>query len=221
MSEQESLKIITEMINKAKPDFHSSGTSAILWGTTIAFCGFISFAERFWNFTIGFDIWWLTFIALIPQIIISGRERKKRKAITHIEAALNAVWIVYAISIFTLILYLNIVPSVFEKSISTQGSKIMELTSTGASIPFHIFIPSYGSLFLLLYAIPTLATGLICKFRPMVFAAILCYIFFFISCFTSSTYDLLLNGMAGVFNWLIPGIILKNRYSKLKRTGNV
>ena len=35
LSENESLKLITEMIGKAKSSYHSNGTSAIMWGIVI------------------------------------------------------------------------------------------------------------------------------------------------------------------------------------------
>jgi hypothetical protein len=77
-------------------------------------------------------------------------------------------------------------------------------------------VVSAYSLLLLLYAMPTLATGIARKFAPMLVGGILCYIYFIISCFTSSTYDLLLNGLAGITCWLIPGFVLRDRYLKGK-----
>ncbi|HTD94811.1 MAG TPA: hypothetical protein VK644_13395, partial [Chitinophagaceae bacterium] len=85
-NEQESLRLITEMIQKAKSHFHESGTSAILWGTVIAVCGLVSFAEWQWNFSIGFDIWWLTLAAVIPQVWIIARESRLKVVKTHQQA---------------------------------------------------------------------------------------------------------------------------------------
>lgn len=193
ITEQESLQIISEMIQKVKPDFHSNGISAILWGTTIAICGLVSFAQLYWNFRIGFDIWLLTIAALIPQIIISIRNSRNRKVTTYIESSLNAVWSVYVISIFALVFYVNVV---------------------GGN-------PHYNALFLLIYAIPTLATGFLCNFRPMIIGAILCYIFFVLACYFNLTYGMLLNGLAGIFNWLIPGIILRKKMLGKEKEFNV
>ena len=193
ISEQESLQIISEMIQKAKSGFHSNGISAILWGTTIAICGLLSFAQLYWNFRIGFDIWYLTILALIPQVIMSVRNSRNRKVITYIESSLNAIWTVYVISIFALVFYLNV-----------------------AGVVSH-----YNALFLLIYAIPTLATGFLCNYKPMIFGAILCYLFFVLACYTSLTYGLLLNGLAGIFNWLIPGIILRRKMLGKKKSFNV
>lgn len=221
LSEQESLQLIKEMIAKAKHSYHENGNSAILWGSVVALCGFIDFAELYWNFYIGFDVWMLTLVAFIPQLFISLRNRRQRIVQSHTEAAMNMVWIVYAISIFALVFYINIVPHVTDRLLTKQGINIVARDRSGVPGPFHYDIPSAGSLLILLYAIPTLATGLAYKFRPMIIGAVLCYIFFIISCFTYSAYDMLLNGLAGVFNWLIPGIILKSRFNSAKTAARV
>lgn len=216
LSEKESLQLITEMIGKAKHSYHENGTSAILWGSVVAVCGFVMFAELYFHFYIGFDIWLLTFIAFIPQIFISINQRKSRKVISHTEAAMNSIWAVYAISMFALVFYFNVVPGVSDRLFADEGTKIVITTADGAINNFHYNIPSAGSLLLLMYAIPTFATALAYKFRPMIYGSILCYSFFVISCFTPSAYDMLLNGFAGIFNWLLPGLILRRRFKKEK-----
>ncbi|RYD88495.1 MAG: hypothetical protein EOP50_18990, partial [Sphingobacteriales bacterium] len=111
MSEQESLQLITEMIGKAKKSFHETGTSAILWGSVIAFCGLVTFAQMQWGLSIGFDVWILTLIAIVPQLVITVRESRRRIVRTHTQEALNAIWMVYGLSIFAVIFYINVVPS--------------------------------------------------------------------------------------------------------------
>ncbi|HEX2606327.1 MAG TPA: hypothetical protein VHK91_03065, partial [Flavisolibacter sp.] len=207
---------ISEMIAKAKGGFHETGASAILWGSVVAICGLVNFAEEQWHFDIGFDIWMLTLAAFIPQAVILMRERKQKRVVTHMEAAMNAIWTVYAISIFALVFYFNTATYATDRLLATEGVKLMQ-TKNGVISEFHYFVPSQSSLFLILYAIPTLATGLARKFKAMTFGALLCYAFFIISCFTPSSFDMLLNGLAGIFNWLIPGLLLRNRFYQQKR----
>lgn len=221
LSQQESLQLITEMIGKAKNHFHESGTSAILWGSVIGLAGLVNFAEGYWNFDIGFDIWLIVLAAIIPQVFIAVRESRRKKIVTHTEAAVDAAWMAYGISIFALIFYFNIVPGVTDKLLAEEGVSLLKKAADGSTTQLHYFIPSAGSLLLLLYAIPTLATGIAHRFRPMFWAAILCYVFFVISCFTTNTYDMLLNGLAGIFNWLIPGLILRRRYYRHQKAVNV
>ena len=220
-SEAESLRLITEMIQKAKHSFHENGTSAILWGSVVGVAGIINFAELYWHFYIGFDIWLIVMAAIIPQVFISIRRSKSRKVITHTEAAMNTIWVVYGISIFALVFYFNVVPGVSDQFLASKGISLIQHNADGTTKPFHLYPLSHGSLLLLLYAIPTLVTGIAHKFKPMIYAAILCYIFFLISCFTTTAYDMLLNGLAGIFNWLIPGLILRRMFYRQKKVMNV
>ena len=217
LTEQESLQLITEMISKAKHSYHENGTSAILWGSVVAFCGFVNFAELYWHFSIGIDIWLLTLVAFIPQIFITIRARRNRKVVSHTEAAMNTIWLVFTISMFALVFYINVVPGISDAFFSKAGTKILVTNPAGQSHNFHYEVPSAASLLILMYAIPTCATGLAYKFKPMIYASILCYAFFVASCFTPTAYDMLLNGLAGIFNWLIPGLILRRKFTYEKR----
>jgi hypothetical protein len=217
LTEKESLQLITEMIHKAKSGFHESGTSAILWGSVVGAAGLISFAESYWHFSIGFDVWFIVLAAFIPQIIISIREGKTRKVVSHEESSQNAVWLVYGVSIFFLNFYLNVVPGATDRILAAEGQELLlRNLKTGETSHYVPSVASAFSLLLLLYAIPTLATGLARKFMPMIVGGILCFLYLIISCFTSTTYDLLLNGIAGISCWLIPGLVLRSRYLKGK-----
>jgi len=220
MNEQESLQLITEMIGKVRDSIHDRGTSAILWGSVIAFCGLASFAQMQWGFYIGFDVWILTLLALAPQIFISIRERRERRVWSHMQEAMNAVWLVYGVSLFALVFYLNTVPDTTDRLLAAEGIVVLQQKG-GLTTATGMFIPSSGSLLLLLYAFPTLTTGLARRFRPMLVGAALCYVFFVLSCFTNTAYDMLLNGLAGICNWLVPGLILRRRFLRGKAAAHV
>lgn len=218
LTEQESLALITEMIGKARNHFHESGTSAILWGAVVSFCGIVSFIQAFLNYKMGFDIWLLALMAIIPQVFITIREGRRNRVKTHNQVAIDTVWIVYGISIFALFFYKNIAPRITDHLLATVD-KIQLLQKdlvTGSISDFHAFTPSFSSLLLIMYAFPTICTGIITRFRPMVIGAIICYALFIASLFTTTTYDYLFMGLAGICNWLIPGIILRKRYMSAK-----
>jgi uncharacterized membrane protein len=218
LTTEESLKIITEMIQKAKGShFHENGTSAILWGAVVGFCGIIVFTERYWNYYIGFDVWMLALLALVPQIIIYIKEKKNKFVKTHAEESMGAIWLVYGISIFALLFYFNIVPETTKTILAQNGEILMLKKADGSIHPWQPYVFSSNSLMMIVYAFPTLATGIARKFKPMVYGAIACYLFFIISLYTSSEWDSLLAGLAGIGNWLIPGLILRQRYLKAKQ----
>ncbi len=217
MTEQESLRLITDMIQKAKATpFHGAGNSAILWGSVVGFCGLFAFAQSFWHFSIRIDVWDLTLLALFTQIYMSIKERRSRVVKTDRQQAIDAVWIVYGISIFAVIAYINIVPIASVKLFAQEGIQLLQKDASGNIKPFSIYVLSNTSIFMIIYAFPTLVTGIGTNFKPMIYGALACYIFFFISLYTSSTYDQLLCGLAGIGNWLIPGLILRNRFIKGK-----
>lgn len=222
LTEKESLQLITEMIQKAKSNFNENGTGPILWGTVIGFCGIFTFFQIQYKWDTGpFSVWYLALLAFIPQIIIAIKERKERLVKTHMCAAIDAVWQVYGFSVFALIVYFNLVPGASANLIASEGSQMMlKNLQTGELKPLHPFVLSQGSLLLLLYGIPTLITGIAQKFKPMLIGGILCYIMFVISIYTVNKYDFLMNGIAAIFNWLIPGFILRSIYLK-ERKANV
>jgi hypothetical protein len=223
MTEKESLELITTMIQKAKGShFHENGTSAILWGSVVGFCGIFSFLQYYFNFNVGINVWTLAFVAIIPQVYLTIQEKKKQVVKTEGGMALDAVWTVYGISLFALVIYMNVVPSTSIKLLAEDGIELLKKnTATGEISAFKIFIPSVSSLLMIIYAFPTLVTGLSRKFKPMIYGAIACYLFFIVSLFTSSTIDVLLNGLAGIGNWLIPGLILRDRYNKARQAQHV
>lgn len=213
LTEKESLAIITEMVNKVKNHYHENGSYLILWGCVIAFCGLVNFAQSFWKFSIGFDIWILAFVAVVPQVWLIIRENRRKTVKTHLGAAIDAIWFVYMMTIIGVIAYGNITyitsPGILEKNNLEIFSKN---TVTGEISPFRIFAPSFSSIFLLVYAFPTLATGLITKYQPLIIGAIVCYIFFIASLFTNFTYDMLFSALAAICCWLIPGLLIRRKY---------
>lgn len=222
LTEKESLAIITEMVSKVKNHYHENGAYLILWGTVVATCSFVSAAETYWKFSIGFDIWILTLIAVIPQVWLIIRETRRKKVKTHMESAIDTIWAVYIITIIGILLYGNITYLTSPRLLSESGIELLwKNTATGEVKPYKLFAPSFYSLFLLVYAFPTLATGLITRYRPLIIGAIIIYTFFVISLFTGFITDMLLSGIAVVFSWLVPGLLLRKRYLGQLKEGNV
>lgn len=218
LNEQESLRLITDMIQKVKQSSYDTGISALLWGSAVFIASFISYLQLEFHFTLPFDIWLIVLFAIIPQIVVSIRESKFRKFRSHNDVAVDAVWIVYATTLFGLIFYQNIVPHATERLIYSEGWQMVKHTinSSAPDAPLLPFMPSITSFVLLVYAFPTLATGIIMQFKPMIIGAVITYILFIISCFTDTKYDMLLSAFTALACWFVPGIILRKRYLKQK-----
>ncbi len=214
LSEKESLELITSMIEKAKASSHDTGLIALLWGSVVTIAALVTYLQEEFQFKIGFDIWWLVLLALAPHLILIAREKKAQRVRKHEDDALDAVWMAYAISIFGLVFYQNVIASATTNLTESQGWVMMKHYTDGSRPDTQLqpFAPSIYSLFLLLYALPTLVTGLVKKFKPMVIGAVLTYLLFAWSCFTAAKYDMLLGAVASLACWFIPGLILRKKY---------
>lgn len=178
----ESLKLITEMIGKAKSSYHSNGTSAIMWGIVIFFCSIFDFLQMQFHFNVGFDIWWLMFVALIPQFYKPIKYSQRKNFVTYEEKTMSFVWWAF-------------------------GASVLMLMFFSAN-----FLPAHSeSLFLMLFGMPTFITGGMFRFKPMIIGGIICWVLFFISLYTDLKVNLLLMALAALSAWLIPGIILRKK----------
>ena len=184
LSEKESLQLITEMIGKAKSSYHSNGTSAIMWGIVIFFCSIFNFLEMQFQFSIGFDIWWLMWVALIPQFVMVFKNRNDKKFVSYEETTMSFVWWAFGASVLMLMFFNNYYR------------------------PLHS-----ESLFLMLFGMPTFITGGMFRFKPMIIGGMICWILFGISLYTELKINILLMALAALSAWLIPGIILKKKCS--------
>jgi hypothetical protein len=224
LSEAESLRLIAATIQEAKGGYyHDSGIGAIFWGAVISFAGLMNFFTLQFKWEIDFDWWLLALVALVPQIFISLREGKQKVVKTHVGRALDMVWILFGFSIFAIILYFNVSAQTYMKFLTEDGIALFfKDPATGEIRDYKLNVaPSPGSLLLLLYAFPTMVTGVVQKFRPMIYGAIVTYIFFVLSLYTRNPVDQLLMGVSGLINWLIPGLILRKRYLKAENPKHV
>jgi hypothetical protein len=195
------------MINQAKNSYHDTGIGPILWGTVISVCSIVTFFQIKYQFSLPFDIWWLTLIAIVPQVLIAIKENKASKVQRHDDKMMDTVWICFGVSIFLLIfINANIVDKlnpVFKAYIDIKGTK-----------PEYNFSSFSTSLFLLLYGIPTIVTGASRNVKPMLWGGIMCWICCVISVYTTIEWDMILTAISAVAAWLIPGIIIRSKYLK-------
>jgi hypothetical protein len=187
-SERQSFELITTMINKAKNDYVETGISALLWGSVVTFCGVISFINYYLQWQWAKYIWFLAIIAVVPQMIISVREKRKRKYKTYSEDAMGGIWISFGVAMFLLIYFVN--------AFKVEHS---------------------APLFLIVYGFPTFATGYARSFKAMIIGGIACWVFAIISMYIEFPYTMLLEAGAAQLAWFIPGLILRRRYRRARQ----
>ena len=206
LTEQESLALITQMIKKAKDSCHNTGITSIMWGAVIAVCSLVKLSELQFDYRFPFDIYLLALVAVIPQVFISIREKKKRKVKSYDDVFMDYLWLGFGISIFLLIFINN-----------SLYHEISGYKNPAGQSAVNVLYEYISPLFLLLYGMPTFVSGVSMKFKPMIFGGILCWVCCIIAIYTPIKIDLLLTAFSAVFAWLIPGIIMEKDYRKAKR----
>lgn len=210
LSEKESLALIAQMINKAKASYHDTGVSALMWGAVIAICSLVKLSEIHFGYRLPFDIYLLTLVAVIPQVILTIREKKERKVKSYDEAFMDYLWLGFGISILLLIHVLNLLASNLEPVLADRYAAG---APTGSFRLFEYVAP----LFLILYGMPTFITGAACKFKPMLWGGLVCWACSIITVYTTIKIDLLLTAFSSIVAWFIPGIIMERDYRIYKR----
>src|SRR6218665_1600329 len=196
-TEEESLKTMTQMLERVKDNQYENGAVPILWGVVIAVCNLVKAAELFWKITIGFNIFWLTVLAALIHAWTVKSIRAKQVVLTHEEQSIKIIWMLFFFSLAGLLLYYEIV---LDESAFQSQSPL--------------------SLHLLLYFMPTLFTGIIARFKPMTIGGIICLALFVVSLFSNSVFDMLLLACAAVVCWLLPGFILRKQYYDKRKKGH-
>jgi|SRR5690348_2475400 len=187
MTEQESMTLITSMINKAKNDFGERGLLYLIWGWVILCCCLIHFVGLyFFNYPNISLVWLVVYVVLIFQIIYMRKERRIYRTKTYTGEINGFVWITFAICM-TLTIFICII---FQK--------------------YELINP----LLLVLYGMPTFLSGIIIKFKPLIFGAICCWVLAVVSPFVNVEYHLLLIAAAVIAAWIIPGYLLKQKFNK-------
>lgn len=209
-SGKESLELITSMINKAKDVNHSTGLTSIMWGLVIVTCSLVRMAEIHYGFSMPFDIYLLTVIAVIPTIYFSIKEKRESRVKAYSDSFIDNTWLSFGIAIFLLSFCLNVVFA----DIRPMHEEYTKLAGHAAAFNFYEYTSSF---FLLLYGLPTFITGSSMKFRPMFWGGLVCWVSCIISLYTPVKTDLLLTAVSAVFAWFIPGLILEKRYRKAKQ----
>ncbi len=190
-SPQDSLNLISETINKVKASYHDTGIGPILWGCVVTFCSLVSFYAGLKKIDWLFNVWLLTIVAVLPQILISIKEKKQRKFVSYNDAAATVIWITFGFSMFTISMIDNLL-------------RYFNYTSIHASV------------YMLIYGFPTIIAGGVCKIKPMLWGGILCWVFALTSTPLKFPYPFLFTAACAIVAWLIPGLIMYTKYRKQK-----
>ena len=176
----ESLQLIAEVIGRTKENIKVHGWLFLVWGWLIAAASILFFVLHQYT---SFRLYFLPFPVLVAigiTLTIRSYTQQSQSAETYIAYYLKNLWLALGLGFMVVVF-----------------ASIMQ-----AHAPFTYTM--------LLGGIGTLASGLALRFRPLVIGGILFLLFSAGSVFVAENYAPLLQALAVLAGYLIPGYLLKH-----------
>ncbi len=179
-SGEESLRIITEMIDKTKVNIVQSSFHLLFWGWLIFACSVSEILiYRFTHFASPWYVWFFVIPGVFISVIYGFQKGRKASVHTYAEMLYAYTWIGFLFA--TIVLFI---------------------------IHSHN-IESIGKYILMLAGIPTFIGGFVLRFRPLIYGGISFWMFALIAHFGTPVVAALSIPAAMLTGYLIPGYMLK------------
>lgn len=190
LTPSESLQIISGMINTVQKRYCDNGFLYLFWGWLAFFCGITEFILlHFFNYPQHYLVWSLTWAGLIFQVFYLRKKIKAARVRTYADTIIGYVWLSFVILMFVMFY-----------QVSHLDPKLMSM----------LVMP----VMLALYGLPVFLSGIILRFRPLVVGGICCWILSITASVISYEYQLLLIPVAMIVAWILPGFILRKKFSE-------
>lgn len=197
-NEQDSLKVINEMIIRARGNFQQgAGNSLILWGYVIAAISLLCFVLPM-IFSIGYSVNWLWVLTLpvfIGNMLYERSKARKAMVITHLDKIVGAIWLAMAV-----------MSSLF------VGFVFLVAISLSSNLPFLFITP----MMMVFSGASLYVTARVYRFKPYVYGALvfwlgavicICHFVFF----RGLDLQFVILSLAMLFGFVLPGHILNKK----------
>ncbi len=185
ISPEESLQLISTMINKTKNSFADHTFYFLFWGWLVFGCCLSSYVMKvYFQLPYHYYIWFLMPLGGLVSFWYGAKQARNTRVKTFVDEVLGHVWTALGISFFLLIL-------VF----------IINIQLARTAFTFYI----------LLYAIGTYITGRIIRFRPLVAGGLINFALAIVSLRLEYDNQLLLGALAILLSYIIPGHLLRKK----------
>lgn len=193
-SPQESLQLIEGMIKKAQNRFAENGHLYLLWGWMVFACGILQFVLlHFFNYQQHYQVWMLTWLVAIYQIVYLRKTKKKQPTKTYYDEIVGYLWITFAVLFFL---------------IGFIMGRLVQPTN-------NLYLP-ITSILLALYGMPVFLSGIILRFKPLIIGGIGCWVLSLLASILAPIvaydYILLFVPAAMLIAWIIPGYLMRKKY---------
>jgi hypothetical protein len=182
MTGEESLRIISEMINRTKVNIRQGSFHLLFWGWLIFFCSLSEYLlYKLTDLANPWNVWLLVIPGSFVSFIYGYVKGKKSPFHTYADMLYMWTWIGFFIAAVVLFII---------------TSDRME---------------SVAPYILTLAGIPTFISGFIIKFKPLIFGSISFWLFALIAYFAGPSAGQLAVPAAMLTGYLIPGYMLKSK----------
>jgi hypothetical protein len=177
---QQHLDLIAQVIKSAQRRYQDDSPYYILWGCAVFLACIAQFILLHFAPTYNGLAWGVSIpAAIIIQMFIIQKQKKKEKMKTHIESLMVSMWIAFGVTLFIIL-----------------------------SFSFKLENNTYP-IVLCLYAFSTFVSGSAFKIKAFLFGSIACWVLAIISFFVVFEIQLLLLATGVLFAFIIPGIVLR------------
>lgn len=182
MTGEESLRIITDMINKTKVSIRQGSFHLLFWGWLLIICSLSAWLlEKYSGYAHPYYVWFLVIPGAFVSMIYGFVNGRKEQVHTYANMLYMWTWIGFLIAATVLFII---------------QAKNMETVT-----PY----------ILLLAGFPTFISGFIIRFKPLIFGGVCFWIVALLVNFSGPELAPLGTPVAMLIGYLIPGYMLKNR----------
>lgn len=183
LSNQESLALITQMINQSKQNYKKSSFYFLLWGwvVLVADLGHYYLAE-FTSYPYPYIVWLISIPAWIACAIYGSHQSNRAKVKTHIDSIYQAIWIAFAFPVAVIIF---------------SGGVIGPENITG--------------MILLMAGYALFITGRVLKFKPLSYGGLVLWVSALLALYFNDSSQYLIGAVGTGLGYLVPGYMMKSK----------
>jgi len=184
-TEQQSIKVIQEMIENTKAKFRDNGFFYLLWGWLVL----IASTSHFIMMSMGIEYFWVAWpvtmmIGGIASGIVGYRMGKKAQVKTFFDTAVVSLWYAFTITLFLIL-----------------------IAAGAGKIPWEMS----NVLIIALYGLGTFISGNMMQFKPLIYGGVFSWAIAGVGIFLPPMYSMPLVSVSIIVSYLIPGYMLKSR----------
>ncbi len=184
MTGEESLRIISEMINKTKVNIQQGSFHLLFWGWLILVCSLADpLIARFTEYSHSYYVWFLAIPGGFVSMIYGFVNGRKAKVHTYADKLYMWVWMGFLISFLVLF--------------------IIQSKNLGTISPYILMLVGFA----------TFVSGFIIKFKPLIIGAVLFWIIAIVVSLAAPSVAPYGMPLAVITGYLIPGYMLKHKVS--------